>query len=63
MLRAADDYVMTAYQNRWSLTIVRDGQKMTLDPIESTPAAAGKPKGNSLQDQLNGIQDQAVPTH
>ena len=67
---AGDDYVMTAYQQHQPLTIMRDGTKMTLDGSDSnapaTPtnsAAPAKPKGDPLQDQLNAIQSQAVPTH
>ena len=55
---AADDYVMDAYQHHESLTVVRDGQKMTLNGNESA-ATAGKPKSDSIQDQLNSV----IPTH
>ena len=59
---AADDYVMDAYQHQSPLTIMRDGQKMTLP---STDGSTPKPSGSteSLQDQLNSIQSKTIPTH
>ena len=62
---AADDYVMDAYQKQSQLTVMRDGQKITLPAAATanapTPAKTGS--GNPLQDQLNAIQSQQVPTH
>ena len=60
---AADDYVMDAYQHRSPLTIMRDGQKMTLPTADAAGAAKPHESGNPLQDQLNAIQGQPVPTH
>ncbi len=75
---SADDYVMDAYQHGEPLTIYRDGNKMVLTPVSAlTPsaagAAAGAPggspggspgqSGNPLQNQLDAIQSQQVPTH
>jgi hypothetical protein len=65
---AADDYVMDAYQHGEPLTIYRDGNKMVLTPVSPlTPATPGAPapngSGNPLQNQLDAIQSQQIPTH
>jgi hypothetical protein len=65
---SADDYVMDAYQHGEPLTVYRDGQKMVLTPTSPlTPAAAGAApahaSGNPLQNQLDAIQSQQIPTH
>jgi hypothetical protein len=69
---SADDYVMDAYQHGQTLTIFRNGAKMTLTPVSAlTPATPGVPaaqpntSGNPLQNQLDSIQSQSqqIPTH
>jgi hypothetical protein len=63
---SAEDQLMTAYQQNEPLTIYRDGNKMTLTPTSPlTPATPGAPakSGNPLQNQLDAIQSQQIPTH
>jgi hypothetical protein len=64
---AADDYVMDAYQHGEPLTIYRNGAKMELTPQSAlTPPATPAnhaPSGNPLQNQLDAIQSQQIPTH
>jgi hypothetical protein len=64
---SADDYVMDAYQHSEPLTVYRDGQKIVLTPTNALtpPAASPKPNnsGNPLQNQLDAIQSQQIPTH
>jgi hypothetical protein len=63
---SADDYVMDAYQHGQPLTVYRDGTKMILTPTSALtpnnpPAHLGS--GNPLQNQLDAIQAQQIPTH
>jgi hypothetical protein len=63
---SADDYVMDAYQKSEPLTVYRDGQKMVLQPTNAlTPKPSPSPNqsGNPLQNQLDAIQSQQIPTH
>jgi hypothetical protein len=67
---SADDYVMDAYQHSEPLTVYRDGQKMVLTPTNAltppaSPGASAKPStpSNPLQNQLDAIQSQQIPTH
>jgi hypothetical protein len=68
---SAEDQLMTAYQQNEPLTIYRDGQKMVLNPtspltpaVPGTPPAQGaNPGGNPVQNQLDAIQSQQIPTH
>jgi C-terminal processing protease CtpA/Prc len=55
----ASNSLLDAYQHRYQLVIMRDGQKMTLQPQDSTakPAKSGDP----LSNQLDAIQK--IPTH
>jgi hypothetical protein len=67
---AADDYVMDAYQHAQPLTIYRNGVKMVLQATSpltpnNAPGANATPNhsGNPLQNQLDAIQSQQIPTH
>ena len=65
---SAEDQLMSAYQQNEPLTIYRDGNKMVLTPVSPlTPATPGAPapnaSGNPLQNQLDAIQGQQIPTH
>jgi hypothetical protein len=56
---AARDFVQEAYQRSQSLTVIRDGQKLTLEP-RSGESSGSKPS-DPLQQQLDAIQ--RIPGH
>jgi hypothetical protein len=61
---SAADYVMDAYQKGEPLTIYRDGKQMVLQAQSAlTPAAGPNRSGSPLQNQLDAIQRQQIPTH
>jgi len=60
------DMVMDSYQHHSTLTVVRDGQKITLPhpgatPSTPTPAPAQKKSSDGVQGQLDAIQQ--MPGH
>jgi hypothetical protein len=64
---SADDYVMDAYQHGEPLTVYRNGQKVVLQAqsaLQPNPGPASpNHSGNPLQNQLDAIQSQQIPTH